>query len=135
MFLLTLDYFTRHMFSMNAFWDRLGISTSLLCVLHCLLTPLLVTVAPLLGATLSHEWFHIIIIVIVVPVALFALVNGYRIHRRSSILWLGALGFVFLIAGVTLGHDHEVMQVACMVTAGLFFSSAHFLNLKSCKLH
>lgn len=36
------------------FWDRAGISASFLCILHCLITPFLITLIPIVSATESE---------------------------------------------------------------------------------
>ena len=108
-------------------------SASILCVIHCLLTPVLLIFMPLVGATLAHEWFHTVIIAIVVPVAAWALWNGYRIHRHATMFWYAAFGFAFIGVSVALGHDHDSIQVGFMVAAGLLLSYAHFLNLRARK--
>lgn len=116
---------------MHSFWDRIGISTSILCVVHCLATPVLVIFLPLAGSSLAHDWFHEIIIAIVVPVALWALWNGYRIHRHNSMLWYAGFGFLFIAMSVALGHDHDLIEKAFMIAAGLLLGYAHFLNLRA----
>ena len=118
---------------MREIWDRVGISASLLCVLHCLLTPLLVLSMPVVGEFLSHQMFHIIIMVIVVPVAVWALWNGYRLHKYVRVLWLGGAGIAILIASMYLGSHNPTIEVTGMVAAGLILASAHLFNLRACK--
>jgi len=116
---------------MTKFWDRIGISASILCVVHCLATPFLVIFLPLVGASLAHAWFHALIIAIVVPVAVWALWNGYRVHRHSTMLWYAGFGFLFIGLSVLLGHDHDLIEKAFMIAAGLLLGYAHFLNLRA----
>src|SRR5262245_15986244 len=103
---------------MNNFWDRLGISASILCVIHCLFTPVLVAVMPFVGATLGGKWFHPIIVALVIPVALWALWNGYSVHRHAKTLWLGAAGLVCIGIAMLYGQDHNIVEVTFMVAAG-----------------
>lgn len=120
---------------MHEFWDRIGISTSILCVLHCLLTPLLLVVAPLVGASLHADWIHPVIMIIAVPVAVWALYAGYRHHKRASTLVLGAIGLAFIAAAAFYPGDHhnDNFEVFFMVAAGLFLATAHYRNLTACK--
>ena len=117
---------------MDAFWDRLGISASLLCVIHCLITPLLVLIAPLAGSYLSDAWFHIVILIIVFPVAILALWRGYRLHQMKRALWLGAAGLTLMLFGMFATHDVPY-ETVLMVSAGLTLSAAHFFNLRACR--
>lgn len=118
---------------MHEFWDRVGISTSILCVLHCLLTPVLLMVAPLVGSTLHSSWVHPLMVSVAVPVAVWALWAGYRHHRRVSTLVLGGIGIVLIAAALIFGNDHDNREVILMVAAGIFLASAHYRNLTACK--
>lgn len=120
---------------MNGFWDRLGISTSILCMLHCLLTPLLVIFIPVLGQYFSHEWFHAVIAVVVIPVAVWALWNGYRLHKNKRVLWLGTPGIIIVCLAMFTGIHDLRYEFALMLVAGLLLTSAHYINLRSCQAH
>src|ERR1035437_9556868 len=93
--------------NMNSFWDRLGISASILCGIHCLLTPLIVLSVPALGNVFSHEAFHWIIALVVFPAAVVALWLGYRIHRYPQMLGLGAVGLIFITFGIGAGTQNQ----------------------------
>jgi hypothetical protein len=116
---------------MNAFWDRLGISASILCVVHCLLTPVALVFLPLVGASLVHGWIHSAIIAVVVPVALYALWIGYRIHRHTSVIWLAVFGFGAIALAMTFGEDHNLIEAGFMIAAGILLSTAHYKNLRA----
>src|ERR1700712_1632735 len=106
--------------NMNRFWDRLGISASILCGIHCLLTPLIVLSVPALGNIFSHQAFHWIIAVVVFPAAVVALWMGYRIHRYPQMLGLGAIGLLFLAAGIYAGtFDQNNLETGTMICAGI----------------
>jgi len=89
---------------------------------------------PFLGEALSHEWFHRIIFVIVLPVAVWALYNGYLIHRLKRVLFMGAVGVLFLISAMVFGHDDLKTEYTLMVVAGLSLAAAHLTNLRACRL-
>lgn len=124
---------------MNELWDRLGISASVICILHCLFTPLLVLTMPLVGGFLSEAWFHGITAVIVFPVAILALWRGYRIHRLIRTLILGALGLTCVVWGMShgsiMGRTHPQSEIVLMVLGGSFLALAHYFNLRACRAH
>ncbi|HMN68309.1 MAG TPA: MerC domain-containing protein [Bdellovibrionales bacterium] len=120
---------------MRGLWDRVGISASLLCVAHCLLTPLLVLALPFAGDFLSHDWFHVGIALVVFPVAAWALWNGYRLHRRKSVIYLGTIGLFIIALGMFIGAYSHEFEVAAMVSAGLILAAAHYQNLRACRAH
>lgn len=112
--------------------DRIGISVSLLCVVHCLLTPLLVFVMPVVGEFLSETWFHATIIAIVFPVAVWALWSGYQKHHLKRVLWLGGIGLLFISIAIYVGHENTIGEFFFMVVAGIVLSAAHYSNLRAC---
>jgi hypothetical protein len=118
---------------MNQFWDRLGISASILCILHCLLTPALVVGMPFVGHWMAHGWFHLAIVLVVVPVAVWALWNGYRLHHKKNVLWLGGLGIALVIGAVTIGRSGFWLEVSMMTSAGVLLGTAHWINLSVCQ--
>lgn len=118
---------------MNGFLDRLGISASLLCILHCVLTPLLVVMVPFVGTQLAHGWFHAVIAAIVVPVAVWALWNGYRQHNDARVLWLGGIGLGFVALALLLPGEVLQREFILMSIGGLSLAGAHLLNLRRCQ--
>lgn len=119
---------------MTRFLDRIGMSASILCGIHCLLTPLIVLSAPALGHLFSHAAFHWIIGVIVFPVAAVSLWLGYRLHRYPQMLFLGGVGLIFVAIGIYAGSGQEHnLETGAMIIAGIFLTSAHFLNLRACQ--
>jgi uncharacterized membrane protein YvlD (DUF360 family) len=124
---------------MNELWDRLGISASVLCILHCLLTPVLVLAMPLVGGFLSEQWFHAIIAIIIFPVAIFALWRGFRIHRLRRTVVLGGLGLICVLFGMTHGYSvgraHPESEVVLMILGGSLLALAHYFNLRACRAH
>lgn len=116
---------------MRGLWDRIGISASLLCVLHCLLTPFLILLMPVLGEWTSHTTFHSLIVFIVVPVAVWALWNGYRAHRLKRVIVLGTLGLALLCVAMVVPNPQY--ETVFMIVAGLTLASAHLSNIRACQ--
>ena len=79
--------------------DKAAIGLSLLCALHCLALPLFLSLFPALVAIgFQDERFHLLMLISVVPMSLFALTLGCRQHRSFYVLGTGGLGILFLIA-------------------------------------
>ena len=112
------------------FLDRVGISTSLLCVLHCLMTPVFVAFVPLLSTAFTHEWFHRTIVLVAVPVAIAAFWNGFRVHRKVAVLALGGFGLIVMVSALWLARDSRTLEMVMMVAAGVSLGIAHYRNLK-----
>lgn len=126
--------------------DTLGMGASTLCLAHCLAFPLLIAAVPLFGSTESSAglgcagtpfdfWIHVALLGVVVPVGMTAWGLGYRRHKDSGILLLGAVGVAFLVAALMFGHHwmdgygERVMTVA----GSIAMVSAHLLNRRQCR--
>lgn len=60
----------------SGFWDRLGISISGLCAIHCLFFPVAIALLPLWPMAESiHNWTHPVLFILIVPTIIFALRN------------------------------------------------------------
>ncbi|MEM7053548.1 MAG: MerC domain-containing protein [Pseudomonadota bacterium] len=117
------------------FLDSLGIAASAFCLLQCLALPLLVFVVPLTSAwLLDHKLFHLMLLVLIVPISLTAFMLGYFSHRDSTMWWPAALGLsLLLLASVLeLSHTLEGFSVALVTSAGgMLMITAHWMNLRS----
>ena len=111
--------------------DRVGATASFLCAIHCALLPFVLTVLPLLGlGFLAGHEFERGFVTFAATLALFALVGGYRRHRRPLPLLLAIPGLALLLLGVTWATEYSVAVHTVMVTCGgLLVASAHFVNL------
>lgn len=119
---------------MRAFWDKVGISASLVCIAHCLLTPFIVLLLPLAEQFLEPSWFHRTILLVVLPVAFWALINGYLRHRLKRILVIGFIGLSIMLTVTLMEPIPLIVETAAMVMAGLLLALAHFFNLRACQI-
>ena len=74
-------------------------------------------------------------LVSVVPMSLFALTLGCRQHRSFYVLGTGALGIMFLIASIALGHDllGESGDTVMTLIGAALVSVSHVLNFRLCQ--
>lgn len=114
-------------------WDLAGVVLSGICLLHCTLLPLLLALLPVVGAHYhGDERLHMLVTVLVVPVAVLALALGFRRHGQAWIPALGALGLVLILAAPvyheTLG---ELLEGAVTAVGGLGLVAAHLANRRA----
>lgn len=116
---------------MRAFWDKIGLGLSGLCLVHCLLLPIAVSSLPWLGIVFEDEWVHLVIAAIAIPVAFIAFIPGFLKHHLKSVLFLGLMGVVLLMLG-SIGHDTVGEDNAHWLTicGGVALVSAHIANFK-----
>lgn len=121
----------------RAMLDRLGISASLICAIHCAALPLAFTILPLAGAhVLLDGPFELIMIVISATVGIVSLGSSFRVHRKVNPLLMMAAGATILVANFVghEGHSHtaETLHPYIAVVAGLMIASAHRINMRLC---
>ena len=101
---------SRHLHSPPSLLDRVGAAGSMLCALHCALTPLLLAALPALGLTVwfdgSLEWALVLFVTLL---GLFSLGWSYRRHRALHALALLVPGLLALWAGLLYRPLHESM--------------------------
>nr|WP_236657562.1 MerC domain-containing protein [Acidisarcina polymorpha] len=114
----------------------MGVWTSALCIVHCLLTPILLSFSTVLAHFLpAEERVHRSLAVLVALFGTIALLIGFRRHRRASILLL-MTGGVGCIAGSAWFGDrlpsHTYEVAITMLGSGLMIA-AHRLNHTFCR--
>ena len=136
--------------------DALGVCASTLCMIHCLVFPLLLVALPLWNlssgtddsvaaeglarcvaccSTSGDFWIHAGFLATVAPMGLVAWGAGYRHHRRLKALGLGAVGVLLLFGALLFGHQlfgrrgEQVMTV----TGSICMVSAHLWNRCQCR--
>ena len=85
-------------------FDRLGITASILCAIHCALTPVLLILLPTFGKAWAHPSTHWGMAIIVVPIAVIMMRKGYRKRANKKILYIGTSGVILIIIGAFLPY-------------------------------
>lgn len=117
--------------SISVIWDKLGLSLSVLCAIHCLFIPVMIALLPLSPVALTIEhWMHPIFAVLIAPTIFYAV---RRSHFNSKIVSLLSVGFLFIIAGwligdFWLGHTFETVTTligSILLIAGHWYNYRH----------
>ena len=112
--------------------DKLAISLSAACVIHCLFAPTLIIFAySFLSFSVESELIHYIILMLALPISALALVLGYRNHKVLSFLMIGIAGLSLMLIAVLLGEatSERVLTIVGSCTVAY----AHYKNHKVCK--
>ena len=116
--------------------DRASIGLSVICVLHCFATPILLAFAPsLLALPVADEKFHAVLIFMILPASLIALTMGCRRHGDMSVVYWGCGGLVVLLGTLVLGHDllgDAGEKIMTVFGSGLVVIG-HTLNFRACR--
>ena len=140
--------------------DKIGIVLSIACAAHCLISPVVLLLAPALGEWWDHPLAHWTPAALILPVAGLALGRGLWVHRRWGVLVLGLVG-LGLVSGslaiqaaspeiCTLGGETDVAPCCIKegdeatgtlglatpglmsVAGGIVLVLAHLVNLRCC---
>lgn len=116
--------------------DSIGVWASALCVIPCVLTPVLLSFSAVFAHLLpSDEKIHRYLAVSIAMIGGAALLSGYRKHRRVHIPVLMGIGLGFIFAGAWWGDrlaPHAAEVAVTMVGSG-FMIAAHRLNHTFCR--
>ena len=122
--------------SLLGFADKLAISGSVLCALHCLVTPLLIVLLPSVGSSfLADESFHLWLVVLIIPTSLIALGLGCRKHGHLRFLFIGIVGLSFLVSAILLESifHSDVLEKGLTLIGSFIIAVAHIDNFRRCR--
>jgi hypothetical protein len=122
--------------TISAYADSLGIAASALCLVHCILTPVVLSLAIVSAHFLpSEERTHRMLAVIIAAIGGIALANGYRRHRRVRVLCLMTAGLGCIFAGAYWGDrlPSHLAEVGVTLLGSSLMISAHFINHTFCR--
>lgn len=113
--------------------DRIGMTGSVLCALHCAAIPLVIALVPGIGLGLfASEGLEAGFVVFATVLALASLWMGYQKHRSFR-------GWLFLVPGLAAIwaamlypplHQSVVPHAVTMAIGGTLIAVAHVLNLR-----
>ena len=115
--------------------DRAAICFSSLCILHCLLLPVLLVAYPIgILVTLSDEMFHQIMVSVALPLSLVSLYVGYGHHKRNQLIVFGSVGLGMLMLPLVVPHEliSETKETWLTVAGALIVCLAHVVNFRLC---
>ena len=101
--------------------DRLGIALSTLCLVHCLLLPVLLAVLPLVAISYvpewldESEWLHLALLV---PVALLFVHGVHDVHGKCILFSLLFYLSQFVSNEEKKNHVHHVRHVRLIAVVG-----------------
>jgi hypothetical protein len=112
-------------------WDALGITSSVVCAVHCAILPLAVSSFPLFGINIiDNVKFENAMIFFAFIIGCFSLTNGFFKHHRSI---LPVLVFLVGISLLCAKQTWHFLHLWFLVPAVICILAAHYLNYSLCK--
>lgn len=107
--------------------DNLAVACSGACMVHCLLTPIIIGLgaAGLLGEWLMSEWIHKGMLVPVILLAIMSLSRSYKKHKNHWPLVVGGFGISIMVTAL-LGPAS--LETWITLSGGLLLITAHLWN-------
>jgi hypothetical protein len=116
---------------MKKMWDKIGITFSGACVVHCILVAFVPLIFPAITAYTHASWIHIIVAMIILVSSPLAFVPGYKKHGLTWILGVAVSGFFFILIGLLLeGRLSDQLTHGISILGSLFLVTAHIKNLQ-----
>ena len=106
------------------------------CAIHCFFSPtFLLLTSGLFSFSFDNESVHYLILLIAVPVSLYALISGFMNHKTAYLLTVGIFGIFVLLLAVALGESimGELGEKTFTLMGSLLVVYAHFKNHQACK--
>lgn len=122
--------------SLRAASDFIGIGLSLLCLVHCLALPMLISFAPaILRGLPGDDVTHRSLAVAIGFVGFLAFRSGYKVHGRRWVLAAFLAGLLLVSTAAVLGDQALTAygEAAVTVCGGLLLVTAHFFNRSFCR--
>ena len=136
------------------FSDKLSICLSVCCILHCIALPFLILLIPSLASLwINDESVHVVLVMLAVPISLFAMGISLRKHHNYKCIALAGIGLALLVLAIfmhdiSFGGEHtniehgndehgheghggigETLETVFTVLGGLILLSAHYFNI------
>ena len=116
--------------------DKIAMTLSMICVIHCFFVPsFLILGAGYLSFAIDNEFVHKLIVLLAIPISIFALSLGYKNHKTTSFMPIAIFGLVLLILAVVLGASvlGEAGEQMLTLLGSISLAYAHYKNYKTCK--
>jgi hypothetical protein len=115
--------------------DKFAMSFSAICMVHCLFAPSLIILSySSLALTVESELIHKAILLLTIPVSIFAISLGYKNHSNNSIIYTGIAGLTILISALLIGESiGENAELILTIIGSLMVIACHYRNYRICK--
>ena len=120
----------------QAITDRLAMTLSFACILHCLFMPAFI-ISSITFASLqfTDELLHYSILFLAIPISFFALMSGKRNHNNNLVFAVGLSGLIVLFLALFMEGEFYGLPLETLITliGSIVVISAHYKNYQICQ--
>jgi hypothetical protein len=113
--------------------DMTGLGLSTLCLVHCLILPLLAAALPLAAHLSAAEWVHAAVVALAAPAAVVAILPALAARPLPWAIPLFAGGGLAGMTGALL-VESAFLETALSAIGGLLLAAAHIRNWRHAHL-
>lgn len=121
--------FMRKIFTHYHTLNKVGLWLSVICTIHCLAMPFLMTALPILGESFLTEKSEFYLIGSSAVLAVFLLIKDYRNHHNPQPLFLLVLALCFNFTGLFWAKGS--LEMLFNVSGALIMALAYWINWSS----
>lgn len=109
------------------FWDRLGISLSLICAVHCLFFPILLAFLPFwFHIEKVHGWVHPVLLFLILPPIFLAVRN--KLYSNTLLILFGAGAGLLVVAWAAHYGIGSSAETVLTLIGGILIGAGHLKN-------
>ena len=114
--------------------DHVGVAISALCIVHCVLMPVLASALPVAGSIAENEVLHKVLVLIAIVPAVFAFGGVQQSKFAIAIRMLGMFGVLTLLTSAFIETLHD-METILTIMGALSLASAHIWRIAANRAH
>lgn len=117
-------------------WDRLGITFSSACVVHCIMVAFVPFFFPVIKQYTHSSWVHIFVLLTMLITTPFAFIPGYKKHGLTWILGTAVTGIFLVVLGILVeGKVSDQISHGISICGSLFLVIGHGKNIQHSHRH
>ena len=102
---------------------------SFTCFIHCLITPILISIAPSIGNLFNNHVIEILLLIISLICGIFIIYTGYNQHKKLHSIYLFSIGGVMWVSHYSLEllfHRHS--EITLLILGSIFICISYIVN-------
>ena len=117
-------------------WDRIGITFSSACVIHCLLVAFVPFFFPFVRQYTHSSLVHVAVLASLLITTPFAFIPGYKKHGLTWILGTALAGLILVVLGLAIeGTVSDQVSHGISICGSLFLVLGHGKNIQHSHRH